>query len=135
MKIKNWIVEDSDARPAGAPGECFYCRQPVGHEHKKGCVVRTRTVVMEVTITLVREVPEDWDTELIEFTWNEGSWCASNIVDDLAKIAENDDRCLCGQFAARYVREATSEDEIELGHTQGFSSDDGPKLLADQREG
>lgn len=127
MRVKNWIVHEGDARPAGKPDECFYCHQPIGMEHKTGCVIRSRTVVMEVTITLVREVPEHWDTDIIEFTWGQGTWCADNIIETLEKITEDDDHCLCGQFDSRYVREATAEDEIELGHTKGFSA--GSKLL------
>lgn len=33
------IVRDDDARPAGAPDECFYCRAPMGTNHNDGCVV------------------------------------------------------------------------------------------------
>lgn len=114
MKQKSWIVEADDRH--GGDVKCFYCQAPVGTEHNAGCVQRSRTVVIEARITLVREVPEDWDQQSIESQLNESSWCASNIIDDLEKL-NTDEHCLCGHFEARYVREATPEDEVELGHT------------------
>jgi hypothetical protein len=119
MKQKSFIVEP-DGRHGG-DRQCFYCQSPVGTEHRAGCVQRHRTVVIEATFTLVREVPEDWEPHMIEFQLNDSSWCASNMLGDLEKLDEADGRCLCSQFRGRYVREATPEDEVELGHTQGFS--------------
>ena len=113
MRRTSWVVE-ADGREGGKVA-CFYCKAPVGTEHNAGCVQRTRTVVIEARITLVREVPEDWDSEMVEFQLNGSSWCAGNIIRDLEKINDGD-CCLCGQFKGVYKREATPEDEERLGY-------------------
>lgn len=33
------LVRAGDARPAGAPDECFYCRSKMGAEHKDDCII------------------------------------------------------------------------------------------------
>jgi len=48
----------------------------------------------------------------IEFARNDSSWCASNMVDELVSLG---DKCLCSQTRCLYVREATGEDEEQLG--------------------
>lgn len=107
-------VVQADVRPARPDGTCFYCRAPLGTEHFFGCVIRNRTVVVDVTLRLVRRVPEDWDAGSVEFHLNDSSWCASNIIDEL-KSVDTDSHCLCGQFSAVFVREATAKDEQDLG--------------------
>lgn len=37
MDFKFPPVDESDVRPAGKPGECFYCQQPIGQEHGIAC--------------------------------------------------------------------------------------------------
>lgn len=108
------IVVDADARPAGKPGECFYCQRRVGSEHKAECVLWTRRVVLRATIEYTEEVPHAWDAHMIQFARNEGSWCADNIVGDLEKhvkfvegLHERDIvfGCLCSFTKVEYVRE------------------------------
>ena len=73
--------------------------------------MRGRTVVVDITIRIVRTVPEDWEISTIEFT--EGSACANNTVSELQRIVERldtADTCLCGDLSVKYVREATEED-------------------------
>lgn len=120
MKQKTWVVQPDDRH--GGDVACFYCKALVGTEHNMGCVVRTRTVVIAVTIELIREIPEDWEPSMVDFHLNESSWCASNIVSDLQQLVEDKKesgggRCLCSQFSGSFVREATAEDEVALGHT------------------
>jgi hypothetical protein len=75
--------------------------------------MRTRTVVISATIEYTVTVPEDWDVEQITFHWNEGSWCASNIITELEAV-DSPEHCLCDRAKVAYVREATAEDE-QLG--------------------
>jgi len=103
--MKKWIVKLEDERPAGkGSGYCFYCLSEVGKEHATDCVIRTRKVLIKMTIEFPYETVESWDKKQIEFQLNEGTWCASNII---AKLKEFDKKmgCLC-QFAEfKYLRE------------------------------
>lgn len=109
MLRNDWPV-DKGIRPAGSQENCFYCGAEKGTQHRDGCTMRVRTVVVRVSFDYIREVPEDWDTHLIEFHLNESSSCADNI---LAEIDSQSERrgCACGMQEAKYLREATSEDE------------------------
>ena len=49
-------VKPDDVRPARQDGTCFYCRAPLGSQHEAGCVIRRKTVVVDITMRLVREV-------------------------------------------------------------------------------
>lgn len=110
----HWLVADHGIRPAGKPDRCFYCDAPLGRDHSDGCVIRSRTVVVRFHVDLVVDVPEDWDAEMINFRYNESSWCADNLAEDLsATVNRLDDKggCLCQFVEAEFVREATDEDE------------------------
>lgn len=114
MKRSNWPVEDYGIRPAGKPTECFYCREPKGGTHKPDCVIRQRTVVVEVAIQMVVSEPENWSAADIEFHFNESSSCQSNIIRQIAELAErldNAESCPCGMIKVKYLREATADDE------------------------
>jgi hypothetical protein len=114
---ETYIVKAADERPARKDGTCFYCSQPIGGLHKEGCVIRSRTVLCEFTVTLVRRVPEDWDAHMIEFHMNDSSWCAGNLIHEMKEI-DGDDNCLCANVSGRLVREATKEDEEVYGVTR-----------------
>jgi len=114
MKRDNWPVENHGIRPAGKPTECFYCHEPKGGTHKPDCVIRSRTVVVELRIELVVTEPESFDPSLIEFGFNESSSCQTNIISKLAEMVERLDdagECPCGLIEVKYLREATEEDE------------------------
>ena len=114
MKRTDWTVGEYSIRPAGRSDECCYCHSKVGQQHKDGCVIRTRTVNLDVTMHIVMNVPENWDKSQIEWHYNAGTWCASNLLSYL------DDRdtqigCLCDITEIKYVGEATKEDEERFG--------------------
>lgn len=108
MKRENWEV-------SAASGRCTYCRQPVGDQHKKGCVVRRKTVVCKITLEVVRDVPEDWSADDIDFHMNDSSWCADNLIRDLYKLTEREDWCFCRFFEGEYLRGASHQDEGDFG--------------------
>lgn len=110
MKRKNWEVQDHGIRPAGKPTECFYCHAQREAQHNEGCVIRERTVVVDVTIRMVITKPEGWTPEMIEEHWNDSSWCQDNIISYLEAQSESMG-CLCGTVTTKFVREATEEDE------------------------
>lgn len=110
MKHDNWPVIEDDSRPAGVPDRCFYCNEPHGSQHKIGCAIRQRTVVVRAIIEYVVDVPEDWEQHDIEFHRNDGSWCADNALTELDELSERAG-CLCAVTRYEYLREATKEDE------------------------
>lgn len=109
------LVNKSDARPAGNPDECFYCKEPIGGLHKLGCVIRNRSVVVEYTIKVCRMVPDDWSGSMVEFHQNDSSWCCSNLIRELLPLADSEESCLCSNIKAKYVGEATQDDIDHLG--------------------
>lgn len=116
MNRNDWPVGDHGIRPAGDQQKCFYCGAAKGAQHRMGCVIRNRTVVVRTIVEHVIAVPEDWQRETIEFT--EGSSCSDNHITtlrDLVRRLDADDigRCTCGMVSIEYVREATEEDEVE----------------------
>jgi len=114
MRVDSWKVTNDAVAPAGKPDECFCCNKKLGDEHKPDCVIRERTVVIDITFRMVRATPEDWDKEQIEFQLNNGRFCMDNILDELNDLSERLG-CLCGVSEAELIREATPEDEKEYG--------------------
>jgi hypothetical protein len=110
MKRHTWKVDTYSTRPAGRPDECFYCKRKLGQDHKEGCVIRSRTVMVRVSFDLIVDVPEDWERSSIEFHMNESSSCKDNLLDKLEKQAERLG-CSCDFGEGVYLREATAGDE------------------------
>lgn len=50
-----------------------------------------KRVLLRVSFTLEKEVPEDWDKAMILFHYNESSSCAANLLED--KLRENEGCC------------------------------------------
>lgn len=102
---------DTGVRPAGKPGQCFYCQMPAG-KHKDDCPCVSKTVVlrMKIDIEYVAAVPRFWDEQIIRSARNEGSWCSGN---DLEKLVEKLD-CLCDFTKIDFLRDATQADHDDL---------------------
>ena len=116
MKREDWPVGDYGVRPAGKQDECFYCHEKVGTQHKTDCVIRERTVVVEVRMHMVVTVPEFWTTEDIEFHRNESTWCANNLYSDVERLftqTEDPEKlCMCNYIGpVKYLREASEQEE------------------------
>ncbi len=86
----------------------------MGEEHAQNCVCRKRTVVVEYKFTVCLEFPVDFSDKDIEFNRNDSTWCANNALMELDNTCEAG-RCLCPRFEAKYIREATEQDEKTLG--------------------
>jgi hypothetical protein len=107
MKRQSWPVQESDVNRNNV---CTWCPATLWHEHTGECPSRQKTVVVEVTIQLIRTVPEAWGEDEINFHMNGSSWCAGNIIEDLEKNNQ-ENSCLCPHFQGKYVRDASQEDE------------------------
>lgn len=103
--MPRWEVTKDDERPARPDGTCFYCWEPIGGKHKEDCVIPCRPVEIEVRIRLVEEFPVSWSEGDIEFSKNESTWCASNIIDRLEEIVKTG-KCLCDVTEVKYIKEA-----------------------------
>ena len=100
------VTKENGVCPAGPPGKCFYCKQPVGCEHSSDCVCRKKTVVVKFTIDVTVSMPDYWNEKNIHFYYNESSGCKSNILMDIERAG-----CICGMATIDYIREATPDDD------------------------
>lgn len=72
---------------------CFYCKQPVGGIHGPECVLIHRDCIFTATVRpgggeilevdFPDWVPWDWDKDTALFKYNEGTWCADNLINRL----------------------------------------------------
>ena len=104
--MKKFIVTKEAQRPAAMNGCCFYCQQPIGTEHKSDCVLVLRRVKVKVTIEYDISVPSLWDKKMIEFHRNEGTWCSSNMIEELETYSK-EIGCLCPVTKFKYIREVS----------------------------
>ena len=51
----------------------------------------TRRVKVRMTVEFDKDFPADWSDDLIGFSLNESSWCASNVIEEIDAI----EPCLC----------------------------------------
>lgn len=116
IKSYTHIVRPQDERPGRRDGTCFYCKAPIGSPHKDGCVIRTKTCVVDFTIRMVVPVPENWDEAQIDYHYNDGTWCADNLIEDVNDWETETGRCLCNITTAKFIREATAADEEHFGY-------------------
>jgi hypothetical protein len=91
--------------------KCFYCSARLGEPHGEHCAIPRRKVRVRATIEVDVWVPLPWDAEMINFHFNESSWCADNFVDTLAQaVEENESSCLlCNSSSFKYLGEAGDE--------------------------
>lgn len=114
MLRNNWPVGDHGIRPAGPPDRCFYCNAAKGDQHRAGCVIRSRTVTIRTVVDHVVDIPEDWERGTIDFSFNESSSCADNVIERLGELVmrlNEKSSCTCDLVRVEYLREATEEDE------------------------
>ena len=104
MMIEHKTVTAEHARPLGKPGECFYCKQPMGRPHGAECVIPTRRVRIRAVIEYERDVPANSGTSLILFGLNEGSSCADNELERMSEYGGKHG-CLCDFATFEYLGE------------------------------
>lgn len=99
------FIVTKHAERARANGHCLYCQAATGTPHKADCVCIVRPVKLRVTIEYEAEEYVGFDKDGIEFRRNEGSWCASNLLDELHTLGEKEG-CLCGVASFEYLGDA-----------------------------
>jgi hypothetical protein len=67
-----------------------------------------RKVVVDFTIRMITN--EYYNKDEIEFRYNESSWCADSLLDNINYWKEKTGSCICGLTTAKYIREASEED-------------------------
>lgn len=74
--------------------------------------MKTRPVVMQFTVKMVVDMPQEWTQDEIEFFVNESSACQSRYYDQLSEEinAEPNSCNICSRSEGRYLREATPDD-------------------------
>ena len=127
MNFPKVTKNDHGIRPAGRPDQCFYCRSMVGEEHKSDCVVVTKRVRLKATIFYDVEVPHDWDQKMIEFRYNDSTWCTTNVTQDIKKYAEKSGDCLCFNGSKIEFVEVIDSTPLILG-------DDGLRQTEEEKE-
>jgi hypothetical protein len=121
----NWPVvheQDHGIRPAGRQDSCFYCGKKIGEIHSKDCVIVTKRVLLsiksydgDITGTWETDEPHSFGPEMIEFRYNDRSWCANNILSEKDVVWDQVDAarqleaqamsgCLCGVLQLKFER-------------------------------
>jgi hypothetical protein len=106
MSTSPYPVTAEAMRPASSNRECFYCKEPVGGRHKPDCVLILKKVKVRLTIEYDIEVPDSWDDYMVEFSRNDGSWCADNLIGELERLRDSRD-CLCGVAHFKYLADTS----------------------------
>lgn len=73
----------------------------------------SKSVIVDFKIRLrCDEHPDDATKNSVNFRYNESTWCADNLLEELQKLKKRlKGGCLCNAFqGASYVRDATKED-------------------------
>mgnify|MGYP001578508513 CR=1 FL=1 len=104
--MPSWIVTSDDARPAGKPGECFYCQTPIGQEHRVGCVMRCVPVVAYIRKNSTGEVRACGASWLADnpspYIWAEGNYrcdCNRHLFFSESDSEEDFNDYPCGETA------------------------------------
>ena len=107
------VTPENGPRPAGRPDECFYCGQPLGALHKDDCVLFKKTIRVRAIVEYVIAIPAEWDKEMFEFHRNESSWCGTNGLEEIGRLATALDRlphrCGCDLIEYEYLGEADTD--------------------------
>lgn len=69
-------------------------------------------IVVRFSVDLVIEAPAKWTKENADFRFNDGTWCADNLVDMMQETIDRmHGNCLCNFTTAEMLRDATDEDK------------------------
>lgn len=101
-------------------------------DHKDRKNIARKTVAVAYTITMPREVPEDWDDDMVEFYLNESSRCADHFIADLAEYCETlkaKGGCLCDSHVAE--SDAGMMSVILMDLSEHPVAPSGPMMLPD----
>ena len=83
IALSDFTVTEKSMRPASIDRTCFYCGQPIGDKHLSDCVLVVKRVKIRFTVEYEVEVPSGWDRDMVNFRYNESTWCPSNVIEEL----------------------------------------------------
>jgi len=67
-----------------------------------------KKVKVKAIIEYEIEVPDFYTKEDVEFQRNDGTWCASNMLQELTKLIKEED-CICQRVKYEYIGESDHE--------------------------
>jgi len=70
--------------------------------------------LVNFSIDLVVDLPSSWDKDLVNFHFNESSWCSDNFVDLLQEEIDRlalDGGCLCSSLRAKCLDVGVKDDQ------------------------
>lgn len=104
--------DDGRRDKIGYPDSCAYCYNSPGEPHKPDCHVPQKTVVVELTVRMVIDMPRVWDADMINFSMNDSSACTSRYFDQLfVESNQSPNLCTtCHRTEMTYLRDATEND-------------------------
>jgi len=105
--MSEYRVTPEAMRPASDELRCFYCHEAVGGMHKDDCVLIMKLVKVRLTLEYEVPFPAHWTAHDVEFQRNDGSWCAGNLVGELARLSADNEGCLCNSAHYEYIGEAS----------------------------
>jgi hypothetical protein len=81
-----------------------------------------RTIVLEIRVRMLREIPDDMDDEAARFHFEENH-CLSNEIEELHRSNRGENHCnICHRADAEILRDATPEDlerlKLYLSHPE-----------------
>ena len=101
----NYKVTENAKRPASDEEACFYCRSPIGDYHKEDCVLVRKKVMIKMTVGYEVVVPACWTKEDVEYSRNDGTWCANNALYELKEMTEKNKTCMCHYANFEYIED------------------------------
>ena len=96
--MNNHIVLEDDPGIRMGKKQCIYCGSKIGEFHKYECVTLTKKVKVKYSFYIEIDVPQSWDKDQIEYSRNEGRWCADNSLTEIELYRNSKNTCLCNFF-------------------------------------
>lgn len=72
---------------------------------------------------MIYEVPKEWDENMINFYFNESSWCADNMLDLLIERSQKG-KCSCDIAEFSYIKDISPEEAKNWGYPRKIRKDD-----------
>ncbi len=103
-----YVVTSKAIRPAQEVRDrCFYCDRLIGQCHEDSCILISKKVRIRAIIEYETSVPSKWTANNINFYFNEGTWCASNFINEIEK-REKEYGCMCSHMVFEYMADTES---------------------------
>ncbi len=83
---------------------------------EKNVLQKKKQIVIKLEIDMITSVPSDWDEEMINFFYNDGSHCTGNEIEQLYREdnAVESSCFTCHRSIVQYLRDASQQDIVLL---------------------